>query len=365
MSKASAKRRYGFEPDYAVAPGETLQETIESLGMTQRDLALRTGMAPKTINEIIKGKAPITPDTAVFLERVTGVAARMWNNLEMNYREQLAKIADRERLDVDLCWLKTIPTKELIRRKAIGDQPDKVSLLHATLQFFGVSNSERWNEVWMQPAGAYRKSERFRAEPAAVASWLRLGELKAQSIKARPFDKAKFRAVLVEIRKLTTESPEVFEPKMVELCASTGVAAVFVPEIKKCPTSGVARWLTPTKALIQLSLRYKTEDQFWFSFFHEAGHILNDPKKGVYIDDGDSDDHSREERANRFAADFLIPSGCASTLPTLTSRTQIVRFANSIGISPGIVVGRLQKDGILRWNSLLNDLKRRFEWRQP
>ncbi|MCK4341880.1 MAG: HigA family addiction module antidote protein [Phycisphaerae bacterium] len=364
MSKGSTKRRYGFEPDYAVAPGETLQETIESLGMTQRDLALRTGMAPKTINEIIKGKAPITPDTAVLLERVTGVPARMWNNLETNYREQLAKIADRERLEADLDWLKTIPTKELIRRGAIEDQPDKVSLLHATLQFFGVGSSERWNEVWMQPAGAFRKSKKFRAEPGAVAAWLRLGELEAQKVKAKPFDKVKFRAVLVEIRKLTNEPPEVFEPKMVEQCASAGVAVVFVPEIKKCPTSGVARWLTSTKALIQLSLQYKTEDQFWFSFFHESGHIVNDPKKGVYIDDGDAGDHSREERANRFAAGFLIPPAYSSTLPTLTTRTQIVRFANSIGISPGIVVGRLQKEGVLPWRSFLNDLKSRFMWRQ-
>ncbi len=363
MSKGKTKRRYGFEPDYAIPPGETLQETIESLGMTQRDLAVRTGMAPKTINEIIKGKAPITPDTAVLLERVTGVRANMWNNLETNYREQLAKIADRGRLEIDLGWLKRIPTKELIRRGVIEEQPDKVSLLHAILEFFGVSSSQSWNELWMKPAGVFRKSEKFRAEPGAVATWLRLGELKAQKIEAKPYDRAKFLAVLNKIRKLTTEPPKVFEPKMVELCASTGVAVVFVREIKKCPTSGVARWLTPEKALIQLSLRYKTEGQFWFSFFHEAGHVLNDPKKGVYIDDGDTSDPSREDRANRFAGNFLIPPEHSRVLPTLTTREAIVTFAERIGISPGIVLGRLQKEKIVPWRSYLNDLKRRFEWR--
>jgi addiction module HigA family antidote len=362
MSKERTKRRYPFTPDYAVPPGETLQETIDTFGMTQRDLALRTGMAPKTINEIIKGKAPITPDTAVLLERVTSVPARMWNNLEVNYREQLAKIIDRERLEADLGWLKTIPTKELIARGAIDEQPDKVSLLHAALQFFGVSSSAAWRDLWMQPNAAFRKSARFKAEPGATATWLRLGELEAQKIKTKPYDKAKFRAILCKIRGLTMEPPEVFEPRMVELCASAGVAVVFVREIKKCPASGVARWLTARKALIQLSLRYKTEDQFWFSFFHESGHILNDPKKEVYIDDGDDGDDEREERANRFAAATLIPPQHADVLEALKSKQAVVRFAKSIGISPGIVVGRLQKEGIVPYTHL-NGLKQRFEWK--
>src|SRR3972149_6959506 len=135
-----ANKRYEFQPDYAVPPGTTLQETIDSLGMTQRDLALRTGMAPKTINEIIKGKAPITPETSVLLERVTGVPARMWNNLETNSREQLARLADRGRLEADLAWLKTIPTKELVARGVIEGTDDKVTLLHSVLGFFGVGS---------------------------------------------------------------------------------------------------------------------------------------------------------------------------------------------------------------------------------
>jgi addiction module HigA family antidote len=354
--------RYGYEPDYAVPPGATLQETIDSLGMTQRDLAVRTGMAPKTINEIIKGKAPITPDTSVLLERVTGVPARMWNNLETNYREQLARLVDRQRLEGDPDWLNKVPTKELIKRGIIAEQPDQVSLLHAVLRFFGVGNSQQWHELWMQPAGAFRKSAKFEAQPEAVATWLRLGELETQKVETQPYDRARFRAALDEIRKLTVESPKVFQKRMVELAAAAGVAVVFVPEIEKCPVSGVARWLTPEKALIQLSLRYKSDDQFWFSFFHEAGHILNDPKKDVYIHDDDDDADGCEERANRFAGSFLIPVEQSSALPTLTTRVTIVGFAKRIGVAPGIVLGRLQKEGVVPWRSYLNDLKRRFRW---
>jgi len=363
MAQRRAKR-YGYRPDYAVPPGATLQETIDALGMTQRDLALRTGMAPKTINEIIKGKAPITAETAVLLERVTGVPARMWNSLEINYREQLARIADRERLKADLEWLRTIPTRELAARGAIQDTHDKVALLHAALRFFGVGSSEQWRQVWMQPAGAFRKSAKFEADPGALATWLRLGELEAQKIETKPYDKAAFRAALDSIRRLTTQPPEVFQARVVELAASAGVAVVLVPEIRKCPVSGVARWLAPDKALIQLSLRYKTEDQFWFSFFHEAGHILNDPKKEVFMDvRGSIEANEGDEGADRFAADFLIPREQQAPLLTLTSRLAIERFARSIGISAGIVVGRLQKEGILPWPTVLNSLKRRFCWK--
>lgn len=355
-------KRYEFQPDYAVPPGATLQETIDSLGMTQRDLALRMGMATKTINEIAKGKAPITPDTSILLERVTGVPARMWNNLEANYREQLARIADRERLGADLEWLKTIPTKELIARGAIEDVDDKVTLLHSVLRFFGVVSSAQWRQVWMKPEAAFRKSTRFKADLGATATWLRLGELEAQQAKTKPYDRTKFLKALRHIRALTTEPPEVFQPTMMKLCAEAGVLVVFVPEIKRCPTSGAARWLTSEKALIQLSLRYKSNDQFWFSFFHEAGHILDGPKKKIFIDDG-GDETERELHANRFTANFLIPADRRAEMCALRTKAAVLAFAANVGVAPGIVVGQLQRTKAIPYNQM-NALKTRLTWKE-
>jgi hypothetical protein len=251
----------------------------------------------------------------------------------------------------------------LIARGVIDDTEDKVTLLHSVLRFFGVASSAQWQQVWMRPTGAFRRSAKFRTEPGAVATWLRIGELDAQTLKTKRYDKGRFRKALGEIRRLTVAPPETFQPRMIKLAAAAGVAVVFVPEIKKCPVSGVARWLTPEKALIQLSLRYKTDDQFWFSFFHESGHVLNDPKKEVYIDDGKDGDEEREERANRFSAEFLIPPEHDAKLQGLGTREEIERFSRSIGIAPGIVVGRLQKEGIIPWPTALNRLKRRFNWK--
>lgn len=360
MTRESTAKRYVFEPEYAVPPGRTLQETIDALGMGQRDLATRAGLSSKHINQIIQGIAPISHETAIRLEQVTGVPARMWNNLEVNYREQLAKLEEKKRLEHDLAWLKKIPTGELIKRGKIEKHTDRVLTLKAVLGFFGVADVEAWNKIWLSPTVAYRKSAVFQGKPEAMATWLRLGELEARAVPCAPFDKSRFRAVLHEIRAITVEKPEVFEPKMKGLCADAGVAVVLVPEIKNVPVSGATRWLTPEKAMLQLSLRYKTNDQFWFTFFHEAGHILCGGKKDVFIDLNHATGKGERE-ADSFAANHLIPPHSASELNGLKSTWAIEAFAESIGIAPGIVVGRLQHEGIIGYDQF-NGLKMRYQW---
>lgn len=352
--------RHAYEPDYVVPPGQTLQETIDALGIDQRELAVRAGISAKHVNQIIKGVAPITHDTAIRLERVTGVPARMWNNLEANYREQLARLAEKERMEEDLEWLRTIPTKELIQRGVIAATTDKVGLLQAVLAFFGVASVEAWKEGWGNHQFAFRKSPKFKGKDGAMATWLRLGELEAQKVACNPFDKAVFRTALDKIRKLTVREPEDFVPAMTELCATAGVALALVPEIKGAPVSGAAKWLTATKAMICLNLRGKSNDRFWFTFFHEAGHILNDSKKETYID-VDYHDDPREENANHFAANLLIPEDCEEKLQGLQSYQSVEAFADELGIAPGVVVGRLQCEGIIPY-SHLNKLKVRLDW---
>jgi HTH-type transcriptional regulator/antitoxin HigA len=170
--------------------------------------------------------------------------------------------------------------------------------------------------------------------------------------------RSRFREALSEIRALTREAPEVFEPKMTALCADSGVALVIEPEIKGARVSGAARWLTASKALIQLSLRYSWEDQFWFSLFHEAGHVLRHSKKETFVHVGAGSDEL-EDDANFFAQTFLIPREHETHVLGLELH-QIPEFAAELGISPGIVVGRLQRERrTFNWG---NDLRRRFQF---
>lgn len=350
-----------FDPDYAVAPGDTLRSTLAKTEMTQSDLAARTGLSVKHVNQIAQGIAPITHETALAFEKVTGVPATVWNRLEANYRDRLARLEDRRSLPEDTAWLDTLPIKELIRRGVISKTNDKGALLDQVCRFFGVANRRSWERVWREPLASFRRSPAFATDAGAVATWLRLGELEAADIECAEFDPRHFRHALQEIRTLTRDDPERFQKEMTRLCAESGVALVFVPEITGTRASGAARWLTPTKAIIQLSLRYKADDHLWFSFFHEAAHLLLHSKKGTFVTGAETEHGPTEDEANAFAASFLIPRRYEAELFRLESLDEIVSFADRIGIAPGIVVGRLQREGILDWNQG-NGLKKRFRF---
>lgn len=359
MAKAVVNR---YIPDYVVPPGEVLEEYLDSYGMTQAELADRLGFAKKTVNEIIKGKAIILPDTALKLERVFSRPAHFWSNLEQQYQEGRARLAEQERLREHLDWLKRVPVNQMAKLGFIQKFKDKVEQLDEVLRFFGVTSPGQWRRVWEQHQVAYRQSQRFEPCAEAVSAWLRQGELEAQRIDCASYDKRRFQAVLYKARALTQEAPEVFQRRLIDLCASAGVAVVFVPELPKTGVSGATRWLGH-RAVIQLSLRYKSNDQLWFTFFHEAGHILKHGRKEVFLEDSGMDGE-KEEEANIFARNHLIPpADYRRFLASWNGRAlaPIKAFAEEIGIAPGIVVGRLQFDKHLP-ASHGNGLKVFYHW---
>lgn len=356
--------RNQYVPDHVSLPGETLQEALEERGMKQVELAQRIGMSRKHIKQIMDGEAPITPETALKLERALGIPARFWNNREQQYRDFLARKAEEQELGKWRPWLaKFEHMHEMVKRGWLPDADTAIGKIQALLDFFGVASPEAWCERWEAIEVRYRRSRTYDSDLYALAAWLRQGEVRAQDIVCAPYDEARFRATLGTLRALTMERPEVFEPKLVKLCAECGVAVVFVPELPKT-ASGATRWLSASKALIQLSLKYRTDDQLWFTFFHEAAHILLHPKKDIFIEteEGNSKD---EDEANRLAVRTLMSekefAAFIASHETF-SKKAIVEFAERQGIAPGIVVGQLQHAGHLPF-SYCNDLKRRFKWR--
>jgi addiction module HigA family antidote len=355
MTKVSLNQ---YKPDFVSPPGETLEETIEAINMTQVELAKRMGRPLKTINEIIQGKAAITADTALQLERVIGIPASFWNNREYHYRESMARIAEEKRLANQIEWLERFPIAAMIRLGWIPKQGDPVQQLQELLNFFRVASPDQWAELWQSPVVAYRRSAVFESHPEAVSAWLRKGELEAQHLPCAPYSAKKFADHLGLIRGLTTTTPQYFLMELKRMCAAVGVAVVYLPSLPKAPISGATRWLTPDKALLQLSFRHKSDDIFWFSFFHEAGHILRHGKRAIFIEDN-AGTSSEEQEADTFAREMLIPEKryieFVKSAPY--SHARINSFAEQIGIAPGIVVGRLQKDGILP-HSYCNDCKK-------
>jgi HTH-type transcriptional regulator/antitoxin HigA len=351
-----------YKPDTVSTPGEILAELLEERGMSQAELARRTGRPTKTINEIVKGKSALTTETALQLERVFGVPARFWNNLERSYREYVARKEEAKRLSNQTDWLRKFPIRAMVQYGWIEKKQSDVEQVETLLRFFGVNSVEAWRDILDKTVAAFRKSAAFEVDPGAIAAWLRQGELEAQGIDCRLFDLKKFREALQAIRALTAESSESSQNELQQMCAEAGVAVTFVPQMPNSRVFGATRWLSPTKALIQLSLRYKTDDHFWFTFFHESAHLIRHGKKLVFLE-GDSSAGAMEEEANRFAADFLIPPPEYAQFLEEGDFTcvSLSRFAAKSGIAPGIVAGRLQHDGIIPFNRC-NSLKKRLTW---
>ena len=353
-----------FKPDFAVSPGEILAEELESRGMSQIELAERTGLAKKTINEIVNAKASITPESALKFQRVFRQPAPYWVNLETNFQEAIVRSKEKVKLQKDSAWLKKLPIAQMIDFGWVERYANKADQMDAVLSFFGLASIDQWESVWSDIAVSYRKSYAFEGAAESLSAWLRKGELESEQISCSPYSATSFKQVLTDVRALTNDSdPAVFIPTLRNLCAECGVAVVFVPELKKSHVSGATRWISKDKALIQLSLRFGSDDHLWFTFFHEAGHILKHGKKEIFLEKDEMPEDDQEKEADAFAGNFLIPRKEFRAFVTKGnfSKAAVCQFAEGLNIAPGIVVGQLQHKKWIEYSNL-NGLKVRFKW---
>jgi HTH-type transcriptional regulator / antitoxin HigA len=354
-----------YRPATVTPPGATLADLIEERGIKQAELATRMGVSPKFINELVAGKASITPTTALAMERALDVPADFWLTREARYQEYKARSESDDELEAAFDWVKELPYGDMCKWGWVERQETKSATVGELLRFFGVSSVSAWREQYIEQivvTAAYRMSPKDTARSGAVAAWLRMGELHAARTPCEPFNRPAFLEAIDAARALTlVPDPDDFLPRLKALFARCGVVVALIPAPKGCPVSGAVRWLTPTKGLVQLSLRYKTNDTLWFTFLHECGHIALHGKKMLFLEE-EQVTNVEEAEADRFAADRLIsPAEWAEFLPYSCTEDVIRDFAWKAGIAPGIVLGRLQKEGRVAW-SRMNHLKVRYMW---
>lgn len=365
-------RRTTFEPKTVPHPGDTVVDYLEFNSWSQRELARRTGLTPKTISEICAGKAPITATTALALEKVFQRPAHLWLNLQRQFDEAEARRRAREAASGWGHWADKFPVKTMkqygwLEGEEGKDDPD------ALLSFFAVSSPQTWSSLWQSTAVSYRQTKNINLSFEAAAAWVRAAELYAAELHTANFDEKAFRSAIMGLRRCTRMRANKIMKPVQEECAAAGVAVVWVKELPHTGISGCARWLSSNKALIALTLRYKTDDQLWFTFYHEAGHILLHRKDHPFVLDNafeeiddrvvDEEMQNVEDEANRFAGDLLIPPDSFADFISMGKfdNEAIFDFADKIGVGPGIIVGRLQHDKILSPHQG-NKLKQRLEW---
>lgn len=363
-----------FKPDYAVPPGWVLQEHLEVLDMSQAEFARRCDRSAKLIREIIAGKASIDPQTALQFEKVLGLKAHIWLGIETDYRLHLARKTEAETAASDAKWAKSFPIRELVTRNVIDKPASDADAVSKLLAFFGVASQDAWQRKYEAANVVYRHSASFSSDDKALATWLRIGEMQTEREECAAYNKAAFRQALQQIRQITQTSIDTALDEAQRLCKDSGVLLIFVKPLPRMALSGASWWLSPRKAVIQLSARHKSDDQLWFSLFHEAAHILLHSKKYVFIHETNKEIGDREPEddkaaieaaANQWAADFLVSPRqwerfIASSV--FTERA-IRRFAKEQRIAPGIIVGRLQHEELVPW-SRLNKLKVKLKWKK-
>ncbi len=340
-------RQNQYFPQSRPHPGETLTEKLEEMEMGPKEFALRTGKPEKTIIAIMKGESSITPDMAVQFENVTKIPANFWMNHQRSYDEYIAREKRKAAINESVAWAKQFPLADMIKK---GWLPPVGSIQEKTMEmlaFFGFSNHTAWEDYYFkqQLKVAFRISLAQTNAPYAISAWLRKGELQAAELHANDYSEKKFREALPQIKNIMAKHPEGFFNRLQKICLEAGVKVVHTPCISKAPISGSTRWLNDTP-FIQLSGRYKRNDSFWFTFFHEAGHILLHGKKDIFLENLDYSDKDmqKEREADEFSCKWtLTTEEEAEILDAAPLGEEKIRaFAKQFNTHPAIIIGRLQ-----------------------
>jgi HTH-type transcriptional regulator / antitoxin HigA len=354
-----------FQPNWFSKPGDTLSTIMNKREMTPDTLASCMGRDASVVHGLLSGNVAIDKPIAGLLAKCVGGSPAFWVTRQSQFEGDLDRAVAAVSTDQGRSWLRHLPIKEMTESGWIPASKEARDTLKAALTYFDVTDPEEWRERYraFENSFSFRTSPTFESKLGALAAWLRQAEIQASRMPCATWNPAGLRARLNALRVLTKATNLAhFIPRLRELCAEVGVVLVFLKAPPGCRASGATRFLSSTKAMIVLSFRYLSDDQFWFSFFHEIGHLLLHGTEATFVDGDAADPTDREVEANAFSEGVLIPHDRRDELMALPCHARdVIRFAVSVGVSPGIVVGQMQHRRIIGPHQL-NGLKRRYEW---
>lgn len=352
-------------PDWFSRPADSLLAAMQRRGVSACVLADRLDGGIDRLRDIVVGSVPIDELAAEAIGDAVGGSASFWLNRQANYERDLARVAAAmSDAEVDV-WLKSIPAPEAGRRERLSQQ-SRTAELTRRMSFYGVGTLDAWQGRYGRDREQtrFRKSDKLTSDDGAISLWLRQGELEAALAATARWDRDALKARLDDIKRLSRISrPARFLPKLRNLLAEAGVALVPMRTPKGCKASGASRLIRPDRAMIMLSFRFRSNEQFWFTLFHEIGHLmLHDGQSFVDVDLESED--ALEKEANDFASSMIVPPERVSEFYRLgNSYEQITRFAVSVDVAPALVLGQLQHRGRIARNRLTY-LKRIWSWEE-
>ena len=350
----------GLTPRWASPPGETISAVLNERQIAVEQFASQINLTEDEAQQLLLGTYAITLGLARDLSRSLGGATEFWMTREAQYREDLTTVyADQ--------WAEQFPVNQMAELGWINRPTDWHQRIEQVFEFFDIEDVKDWeSEYEVQISDArFRSSKTFSLDHATASVWFRACERAADLLgqDLKEFDVRRFEQVLPEIRTLTKrKDPRSFIPELTRICASVGVAVVVVPAPSGCPASGAAR-MYKGRPLIQLSGRYLSDDHFWFTFFHEAAHVILHDLTLPFVDEMEFEGHDSgaEEEANSYANAIIFNAYLPTAKDAKRGRRHVISVALKNGVAAGLVVGYLQHSGQLAYNRL-NTLKRRYIW---
>lgn len=344
-----SKKIVEYKDLIAFHPGQYVEELIEDYNVTQKEFAERLGVSAKTVSKLVNAEESISKETAHKLAKLSGVSMQTWLNLQNAYDVKVAEIVEQKELEEgrekEICEM--IDFKYF---KAEGYLPDKRYTLKEKIvelrKILGVASLE--NLTSFNHLVSYRNTREFTTKSIVNSNiMLELASKKARDTTTTKLNRRKLERSLPTLRNLTRQDPEVFPQRLYDILLDCGVVLVGLPALPNANLNGATKKFGNGSAMLLLTDRNKASDIFWFSLFHEIGHIL---ENDFSSDDGNSESYRRsEERADQFAKDLLISPEDYQVFVEKGNfdKSDILRFSEEIDIHPSIVLGRLQKDQYL------------------
>lgn len=344
-----------FIPAKAFHPGVTLAEKLKEIGMSIKEFAIRTTKPEKTIYAVINGESSVTSDMAIAFENITRIPAHFWLNKQRNYDEFLARLRQERIIDEACEWAKRFPYAQMVKLGWIESSRTQHEKAKSLFSFFQINTRKAWEDFYLKKKlkVAFRISLSHAKDPYALSAWLRQGEIQAAEISTAIYSEVKLRNLIPDLKRIMTEEPPTFAIKAQELCAGAGVKLVYTPCISKAPVGGSTRWINGIPC-IQISGRHKKYDIFWFTLFHEIGHLLLHGKKDIFLEGEQltAEELGKENEANRFASNILLSAVEEKEIIANNdfSSETIRQFARQFNTHPAVIVGRLHHLGIIPYN---------------
>ncbi|NLC25802.1 MAG: HigA family addiction module antidote protein [Fastidiosipila sp.] len=366
-----AGNKTGISRDLIIHPGETIADVLEERGITQAELATRTGVSPVFVSNVIRGKKGISADFALSLEYALAVPKTFWLNLQANYTAELLEFNESESItDEERIIRKKL--KNVVSHMRAGQLiPAKQSLDQSIIslrKFFQISNLE--NLGGFIPGGAFRLSKITKIDSSILGAWIRLCQIAGEesNISTR-FYNDKVDQLISDLKTAMLNPNIDLQEDLKDIFSHHGIDFSIIMNFSGAPVQGYISKKADGTYQMALTLRGAFADIFWFTLFHELGHIYSGDinRTTKYIDYGDDGD--KETSADVFARDKLIdPQMYQAFLSKEDSNSKgkhsiesIKSFAKAQNILPCIIIGRLQKEGKLDYSDY-SEYKLRYKW---